>query len=63
MESSGQERNGPVGMCPEEGYKNDSRDEVPPLGGQAERAEAVQPGEEKALGRPASGLPLSKGGF
>ena len=33
-----------------------------PLWGQAERAGAVQPGEEKALGRPESGLSISLGG-
>jgi len=43
-----QERHGPVGVCPEEGHKNDSRDGTPLLHGQAERAWAVQSGKEKA---------------
>ena len=46
VESSVQERCGPVGACTEEGQKSDPRDGVPPLRGQAERAGAVQPGEE-----------------
>ena len=33
------------------------------LRGQAGRAGAVQPGEEKALGRPESDLSVSKGGL
>ena len=48
VESSMQERHGCVGVCPEEGHKKDPRDETPPLQGQAERAGAVQPEEEKA---------------
>jgi len=43
-----QERHGCVGVCPEKGHKKDPRDEMPPLQGQAERAGAVQPEEEKA---------------
>jgi len=62
-ESSVQERREAVGVCPEEGHKNNPRDGTPPLCGQAERAGAVQPGEEKALGRPESGLSVSKGGL
>ncbi len=31
MESSVQERHGPVGSCPEEGHKNDPRDGTPLL--------------------------------
>ena len=46
-ESSVQETT-PVGVCPEEGHKNDPRDGTPLLQGQAERAGAVHPGEEKA---------------
>ena len=49
MESSVQERHGPVGVCPEEGHKNDPRDGAPLLQGQAERAGAIQAEEEKAL--------------
>ena len=36
-------------MCPEEGHQNDPRDGTPPLWAQAERAGAVQHGEEKVL--------------
>ena len=39
-------------MHPEEGHKNDPRDGTPLLQGQADRAGAVQPGEEKVLWRP-----------
>ena len=45
VESSVQERHGPVGVHPEEGHKSDPRDGTPLLQGQAERAGAVQPGE------------------
>ena len=41
--------------------KTDPRDGTPSLWGQAGRAGAVQPGEEKALGRPDSGLSVSTG--
>ena len=58
--SSVQERHGPVGACPEEEHKSDSRDGTPLLRGQAEGAGAVQPGEDKALGRPDSSLLVSK---
>jgi len=47
VESSVQERHGPVGVCPEEGQKNDPKDEIPLLQGQAERGGAVQHGEVK----------------
>ena len=46
VESSVQERHGPVGAHPEEGHKNDPRDGTPPLQGQAETARTVQTGEE-----------------
>ena len=49
VKSSVQERHGPVGVHPEEGNKNGSRYGTPLLQGQAERAGAVQPGEEKAV--------------
>ena len=42
--------------------KNDTRDGTPPLGGQAERAGAVQPGEEKAPGILESNLSVSSRG-
>ena len=54
FESSTQEGQGAVGACPEEGHKADQRAGAPPLQGQAERAGAFQPREEKALGGPAS---------
>ena len=60
LESSVEEGHGAVGPHPEEGYKNAPGDGTPILLGQAERARAVQPGEEKALGRPDSGLSVSK---
>ena len=43
VESSGQERCGSVGVHPEKGHKNDPRDGITPLQGQAERDGAVQP--------------------
>jgi len=49
VESSVQERHGPVGVCPEEGQKNDPRNGTPLLRGQAESTGADQPGEEKAV--------------
>ena len=48
VEFSIQERHGAIRMCPEESLKNDLRDGTPPLQGQADRARAVQDGEEKA---------------
>jgi len=48
---------------PEEGHKNDQRDGTPLLRGKAERVGAVQPGEEKAPGRPYCGLSVLKGGL
>ena len=56
VESSAQERHGPVGVHPEEGHRNDARHETYSLLGHAGRAGAVQPREEKALGRPNNGL-------
>ena len=49
VESSIQERHKPVGTCLEKDHKNDPRDGTPLLRGQAERAGAVQLGEEKSL--------------
>ena len=60
VEFSVQEKHGPVSVCPEEGHKNDPGDGTPPIRGQAERLGAVQPGNEKAVGRPESGLSVSK---
>ena len=49
VESSVQERHRPVRVCPENGHKHDPWNGTPLLsGGQAVRAGAVQPGEEKA---------------
>jgi len=52
LEPSVQERHGPVGAGSEKGHKNDPRAGASLLGGKAERARAMQSGEEKALGRP-----------
>jgi len=54
LEPSAQERHGPVGVGPE----NDNRHGTPLLWGKAERVGALQPGEEKAPGRPYSSLPV-----
>lgn len=54
IKSSIQERHGPAGAHPKEDHKNGSRDGTPPIQGHAERAEAVQPEEEKAPGSPDS---------
>ena len=62
VESSVQDRCGPVKKCPDEGHKNDPRDRGPLPQGQAERAGAVQPGEEKALGRLRVAFQYLKGG-
>ena len=63
LESSAQERHGPVGAGPEEGHKNDQRDGTALLRGKAERVGVVQPGEEKAPGRPSCGLSILKRGL
>mgnify|MGYP001860403718 FL=1 len=49
VESSVQERRGPVGVHPEESHKNDPKDGTPLLQEQAERARAVKPEKEKTL--------------
>ena len=61
LEPSAQEGRGTVGAGPKEGYKNDPRAGAPLLGGQAERVGLVQPGEEKAAGRPDCSLSVLKG--
>ena len=43
-------RHGPVRVWPEKAHKNDPRDGLPPLQGQAERAGSVQPGVKKPPG-------------
>jgi len=63
LEPSAQERHEPVEACPEEGHKNDQRDGTPLLSGKAEGVRVVQPGEEKAAGRPYSRLPVSEVGL
>ena len=62
VESSVQERHGPVGAHPKEEHKNGPRDGTPPYE-DGLRAAAVQPGEEKALGRAESSLSVSEGGL
>ena len=62
VESSVQERCGPVKARPKEDHRNDPRGGAPLLRGQAERAGDVQPEKEKAPGRPESSLSVSKGG-
>ncbi|KAJ7411389.1 hypothetical protein WISP_102609 [Willisornis vidua] len=47
--SSAKEGHGSIGAGPEQGDEDDQRDGAALLGGQAERIEAVQPGEEKRL--------------
>jgi len=61
VKSSLEERCGPVGAHPDEGHKNDPRDGTPVLRGQAERARAVQLGEEKAPGGSERDLSVSIG--
>jgi len=52
VESSVQERHGPAGVCPEEGHKNDPRDETRLLWGQAERPGAVRwPGNSLSVSK------------
>ena len=60
MWSSQCRRCGSVGALPGEDHKNDPRDGTP-LYEDRLRAGAVQPGEEKAQGRPESSLGVSKG--
>jgi len=55
LEPSAKDRHGPVGAGPEEGHRNDERE--------AERVGAVQPGKEKAVGRPYCSLPVPEGGL
>jgi len=48
---------------PEKGHEDDQRGRTPPMWGLAEAAGALQPGEEKALKGPYSGLPVPEGGL
>jgi len=61
LEPSAQERHEHVGAGPEEGHKNYPRAGTALLSGKAERF--VQPGEEKASGRPYCDLPVPEGGL
>ena len=63
LSSGPQERHGPVRAGPEEATKNDQKAGTPLLWGRSERAGAVQPGEEKAPGRPLSSLPVPEGAY
>jgi len=63
VEFSVQERDEPVGSCPEEGHKNDPKDGTTLLQRQAERARAIQFREEKALGTPNIAFQYRKRGF
>jgi len=61
VESSVQERHGPVGVHPEKGHKTNPWNGTLLLQGQTEGAVAVQPGELKAARQPNSNLSVSKG--
>ena len=58
-----QEGHEAVGLGPEECHKDDQRAGSPPLCGQAQRYGSPQPGEEKTLKGPYSGLPVPEGGL
>ena len=58
LEPSAQEQQGAVGVGAEKGHKNEPRAGAPLLWGKAERVGAVQPGEDKAAGRPYCSLPV-----
>jgi len=54
---------GSLKVGPGEGHKEDPRAGAPLLWGKAERVGAVQPGEEKAAGRPYGSLPVPEGAY
>ena len=54
---------GALGVGPEEGHKDDQRAGALLRQGQAERDEAPWTGEEKAVRRPHSSLPVPEGGL
>jgi len=63
LEPPAKEERGAVGADPEEGDKDDQRAGTPLLRGKAERVGVVQPGEEKAAGRPCSSPPVPEGAY
>ena len=58
-----QEGHGAVRAGPKEGHEDDQRAGAPPLQGQAGRAGAFQPGEEKASRGPYGSLPVPERGL
>ena len=57
------EGHGAVGAGPEQGHEDNQRAGAPPLQGQAERSEALQPGEEEAAGDFIAALQYLKGAY
>lgn len=53
----------PVGVSPAKGHKDEEGAGASVLCRQAERDAAIQPGDEKDLGRHYCGLPVLKGGL
>jgi len=62
VENSEPERCGPMGSVSRGGPQMTQGVERLPLQGQAERAGAIHPGEEKSPGRPERSLSISRGG-
>jgi len=48
-------------VCPEEGHEDYQKAGAPPIRGQAERVETLQPEEDKMPEGPYSGLPVPEG--